>query len=67
MPCTNAHAVDTEIIPTVAVRQHLLEHDTLPLAVVEKLDVLWVLRYSVLVKQRGIASDKAYLVAASPV
>ena len=37
----------------------------LPADEIERLELLWVLRYSVFLQRRGVASDKAYLIAAA--
>jgi len=54
-----------EIITTAVLRQHLKEHGVLPAEEIERLELLWVLRYSVFLQRRGVASDKAYLIAAT--
>lgn len=54
-----------EIITTAVLRQHLKEHGVLPADEIERLELLWVLRYSVFLQRRGVASDKAYLIAAA--
>jgi hypothetical protein len=54
-----------DILATAALRQYIHEQSVVPEAEAARLRLLWVLRYAVLVRQRGIASDKAYLVAAT--